>query len=82
MYRKKGLDSKFSRVTVILTEKQQDIIDDLRKKIRKVNGARLSQSEVIRAAINYTKKLNMSFENVKDEQTLLEAIIQASTQAN
>jgi hypothetical protein len=81
MYRKKGLGSKFSRVTVILTEKQQDIIDDIRKKIRKVNGARLSQSEVIRAAVNYTKNLKVSFENVKDEQTLLEAINQASNQS-
>lgn len=81
MYRKKGLDSKFSRVTVILTEKQQDIIDDIRKKVRKANGARLSQSEVIRAAINYTKKLNMSLENVKDELSLLDAIIQASKES-
>jgi Arc/MetJ-type ribon-helix-helix transcriptional regulator len=78
MYRRKGLNSKISRVTVILTEEQQDIIDDIRKKIRKSNGARLSQSEIIRAAVNYAKKLNISFSDVKDEQTLLQAMVQAT----
>ena len=78
MYRRKGLDSKISCVTVILTEEQQDIIDEIRKRVRKASGARLSQSEVIRAAVNYTRCLDVSFENVRDEHTLLDAIIKAS----
>jgi hypothetical protein len=74
-----GVDeSEFHRFNVVLSRDVEDLLEDLRQKIRKGRGLRVNKSEIIRAAIRNLGTLRLRLADIKDESDLLQRIIEAS----
>jgi|WetSurMetagenome_2_1015567.scaffolds.fasta_scaffold767040_1 hypothetical protein len=68
----------FTKFNISLSSDIELFLDRLKMDIREKSGARMSRSELIRAAIRYVKTLKPSLSSVKNETDLLNALQEAS----
>lgn len=64
-------DGYFRKVTIILAERHEDIIDGIRKEIRSKNKYRFGRTEVIRALIDSLKGVKFDLSGIEDEEDLV-----------
>jgi Arc/MetJ-type ribon-helix-helix transcriptional regulator len=67
----------FIKFSICLSEETELFLDKLKTDIREKGGARLSRSEIIRAAIRYVKVLKPDLSGIKNEEDLLNSLIAA-----
>ena len=73
---------KFTKFNISLSSDIELFLDRMKLEIREKSGARMSRSEIIRAALRYVRNLKPDLSSVKDETTLLEALQLASKNRN
>jgi len=70
--------TNYSKFSISLSEDVELFLDHFKHEIREKNGARISRSEIIRAAIRYISTLKPDLQGIKNEGDILERFINAS----
>lgn len=69
---------EFTKFNISLSSDTELFLDRLKLEIREKSGARISRSELIRAALRYVRNLKPDLSMVKSEEDLLKALQEAS----
>ena len=64
----RGSGKEGVKCTFILTEEHREVVDEIKWKIPRATRAKLSASEIVRAAIEHTKLLDIQYDTIKDEK--------------
>ena len=77
MIKSKGLGQKHRKITITLNEAQENLIENIKNKIKKNGGYRLGRTEVIRASVKLIGFLKLDeklLSGIKDEDDLFEVM--------
>ncbi len=64
-------------MTITLPPDLETFLDSLRERIRDLGGSSLGRTEIIRAALEYIKLMEIDCKGIQDEKDLLEQLIKA-----
>lgn len=80
MNKKQGMveSDEYTKFNISLSSDTELFLDRLKLEIREKSGARISRSELIRAALRYVKSLKPDLSMVRSEEDLLKALQEAS----